>query len=105
MDSGRRSCLSVATCCAYANAQMWACGKFWEINTKSTPRIPSIRETSMRRRIIGIEKDATFTPDLEAVDVDKKSDSLCFRFPDRELPAPKGSESDDGTSEKEVVKV
>ena len=39
------------------------------------------------------------------VDVDKKSDSLCFRFPDRELPAPKESESDDDASEKEVVKV
>jgi ATP-dependent Clp protease ATP-binding subunit ClpA len=37
------------------------------------------------------------------VDVDKEADSLCFRFPDRELPAPKDTASDDDESEKEAV--
>lgn len=39
------------------------------------------------------------------VDVDKENDKLCFRFPDRELPAPKGSTPDDDESKKEAVKV
>ena len=36
-------------------------GKFWEINVTKTPRIESIQETSFKRRLIGIEKNATFT--------------------------------------------
>jgi len=40
------------------------------------------------------------------VDVDKTEDALCFRFPNRELPAPKDPKSGDtGEEEKEPVKV
>lgn len=51
----------------------WPCtGKAWEMNPKNTPRIPSINEKSMSRRIIGIEKDAQFTTKSENVDPAKK---------------------------------
>ena len=48
-------------------------GKFWEINVKKTFRSKFITEASMYRRIIGIEKDATFTVDQEKMDADLKS--------------------------------
>ncbi len=45
-----------------------ATGKFWEINTQNTPLIRSLRENSFTRRLIGIEKRATFTSKEEDVD-------------------------------------
>ena len=48
------------------------CGKFWEMNPLSTPRMPSIVERSMRRRFIGIEKVCLFTTDPSEVDCGAK---------------------------------
>ena len=49
-------------------------GKFWEINTASTPKIRSVTESSFARRIRAVEKTATFTADPDKVDARKK----CF---------------------------
>ena len=50
----------------------WPCtGKFWEMNLKATPRVRSVDEASFQRRVIGVEKRATFTRDAGKVDTEQ----------------------------------
>ena len=49
-----------------------AAGKFWEMNVTKTPKIASNRERSFTRRLVGVEKTATFTCSAEKVDAKAK---------------------------------
>ena len=51
----------------------WATtGKMWEMNVAKTPTIPSIHEASFRRRLIGVQNNASFTSDDDKVDPENK---------------------------------
>ena len=47
----------------------WATtGKMWEMNIAKTPAIPILSETSFRRRLIGVQENASFNSEPDKVD-------------------------------------